>query len=156
MARGDMIVFDQFAEDCGLKLHNLNTDTINYAIIDNTTSIVTTLADPRWGAGGTTNLSSNQVATNAGYTGPVDTTNTFGDGASSDIKKLDCPNITVTGNASSTATDCYWMVFYNDTDAGKRCICAIDLGGPVSVADGDINVTIDSAGILQFQRVASA
>ena len=57
MAQGDVTWFEQAFVDIQEGLHDLENDTIKLGLTDSTTTPASTTADPRWGAGGTTNLS---------------------------------------------------------------------------------------------------
>lgn len=75
MAVGDVKWFAQALLDLGTKKHDLSADTFKYGILKSAANggidLTQSLADPRWGAGGATNLSSSQVATGGtSYTGP--------------------------------------------------------------------------------------
>ena len=150
MARGDVVFFNQFMGDLGRKLHDLDNDTFNYAIVDNSTVLAATTADPRWGAGGTTNLSLNEVATGTAYTGPAAATIAFDETAGTITI-----DFTVNPNIAQDAggfADGYYLVVYNNTDAGKRAACYMDLGGPVGNVDGPLVINWNASGALVLAR----
>lgn len=141
MAVGDIKWFAQGLLDLGNKLHNLGSDTLKYGIVKSAAnggidpSLSTT--DPRWGAGGTTNLSSSQVATGGtSYTGP-------GSLASatwtlvSNVPTLRANAITLAQDASGF-TNGRWLIIYNDTDSGKRALAFVDLGSDRSLVTGQL------------------
>ena len=67
MAQGDVHIFDQFLHDIMTDgVHNLDSDNIYCALIDSVTTPAETTSDPRWGTGGGTNLSTNEVTETAG------------------------------------------------------------------------------------------
>lgn len=135
MARGDIHWFNRALLDCGKKLHDLSADTLKLGIVDNTTVPGVNTADPRWGAGGTTDLSANEVATATGYAGPITlASKTFTQ--VSNIPTLRADVVTIAQDASGF-TDAYWGVIYNDTDTGKRALAYVDLGGPIGNVSGD-------------------
>ncbi len=49
-------------------------------------------------------------------------------------------------------TDAHWGIVYNFTDAGKDCLCFIELGGPVDMTAGALTVTINASGMLTITR----
>lgn len=49
---------------------------------------------------------------------------------------------------ASNDTDAYWAIVYNYTDAGKDCLCFVDLGGPVDMTAGALTVTWHESGIF--------
>ena len=71
MATGDVTWFDQALVDISKKLINLSADTMKLGLITTSTTPAATTAVPCWGAGGTTNMSTNAVATGTAWTGPV-------------------------------------------------------------------------------------
>ena len=83
MAVGDITWFRAGLLAVGTKLIDLNADTIKLGLVKSAANSgidpTNITADPRWGAGGTTNLSTSQVATGTSYTtgGPSLTTKTF-------------------------------------------------------------------------------
>jgi len=48
----------------------------------------------------------------------------------------------------SNATDAYWGVIYNDTDANDACIAFVELGGPVNMTTGSLTITWHTDGIF--------
>lgn len=44
--------------------------------------------------------------------------------------------------------DAYWGIVYNYTDAGKDCVCFVDLGGPVDMTAGALTITWNASGIF--------
>lgn len=152
MAQGDVFTFDQFWEDLGDKLHNLSSDILKMGIVNNTTVPAANTADPRWGTGGTTDFSANEVTPGGNYVagGP-----TVGDGVtdiwtrSGSVNTLDLLDVSILQNASNPS-GAYWGIIYNSTDAGKRCIGYIDLGGPVDLSAGDFSITWNASGFAQL------
>lgn len=151
MAQGDVVVFNQFWEDVGDKLHNLSSDTFKMGIVTNATVPAATTADPRWGAGGTTNFSTNQVTPGGNYAtgGPI-----VADGTpdawtrSGATTTFDLENVSILQNVSNPS-GAYWGIIYNDTDTGKRCAGYIDLGGPIDLSAGDFTITWNANGMFQ-------
>jgi len=151
MAQGDVTMFNQFWEDLGDKLHNLSTDTFKMGIVTNTTVPTSTTADPRWGAGGTTNFSSNEVTPGGNYStgGP-----TVHDGApdgwtrSVATTTFDLEDVSI-AQSGTNPSGAYWGIIYNDTDTGKRAIGFIDLGGPIDLSAGAFSITWHANGLFQ-------
>lgn len=142
MARGDIHWFNRALFDLGKKLHDLGADTLKLAIISNVVAPDVNTPDPRWGAAGSTNLSSNQVAAATGYTGPIALTSVSWTQVSN-IPTLRAAVPVIPQDAAGFANG-WWGVIYNDTDAGKRCLCFVDLGGAVGNVNGPL--TVDWAG----------
>lgn len=147
MARGDVKWFAAYekAAKSGVGF-NLTSDTLKLGIVNNTTAPSVSTNDPRWGAGGTTDFSANQVATGTAYTGPI-TLSSVTYNRSNGVVTLDAADITVAQDASGF-TNGYYGIIYDDTVAGKYAIGFIDLGGPVSIQGGALNITWNASGIL--------
>ena len=145
MARGDVKLFaayDKVAHD-GVAF-TIGTNTLKMGIVTSATVPTVGTADPRWGTGGSTNFSTNEVATATAYTGPITLTNVTWT-RSSGVITLDFDNVTVAQDASGF-TNAAYAIIYNDTVAGKYCIGFIDLGGPVSIVSGALNININASG----------
>jgi hypothetical protein len=152
MARGDVKWFASFllkSKNGGA--FNLATDSIKIGIVTSTTAPSVSTADPRWGAGGSTDFSANQVATGTGYTGPVAlTTQTYT--RSNGVDTFDADDVTIPQDASGFTNGAYGIL-YDDTVAGKYAIGFIDLGGPVGIQSGPLNIVWNASGI--FTETAS-
>lgn len=135
MATGDVKWFAQGLLDLGNKLHNLGSETLKLGIVNNTTVPTVSTSDPRWGAGGTTNFSTNQVGTGGtSYTGPL-TLSSVTWALQSGVPTLRASNVSLSQDASGFTTGRYGII-YNDTDTGKRALAFIDFGATISLAAG--------------------
>ncbi len=149
MAQGAMIVFDT-------ALLNMvkdwdDADTYKFGIVTNATVPTRDTAAPHWGGTGTTNFATNQVATGGtSYTGPVTLSGYAYTEAAANTFRLAFTSPSVIAQDASGFTDGYWMVAYNDTDANKRCLFAIELGGPISIVGGSLTITFNANGIFQI------
>lgn len=152
MAAGDVFVFDQFMVDVQEKIHDLENDSVKVALITSAVTPAVTDADPRWGAGGTTNFSTSQVTPGGNYT-------TGGSAAAT-------PSVTLTGGAAvfdagdisiaqhaSNPTNARWGIMYNDTAAGKNCIGYVDLGTTINLSAGAFSITWNASGITSMNQV---
>lgn len=146
MARGDVKFFANFdlRSKNGVSF-NLATDSLKLGICNNTTVPTVGTADPRWGAGGTTDFSANQVATGTGYTGPVTLTSVTWT-RSAGVNTLAAANVAIPQDAAGFTTG-YWGILYDDTVAGKYAIGFVDLGGPVSIQGGALNINWNASGV---------
>ncbi len=150
MAQGDVNYFDQFWTDVGNKLHNLSTDTFYIGIVGNGVTPAQTTADPRWGAGGTTDFSAQEVTPGGNYSaGGENLSAVITDNwtSSSGTDKLDFDDVSIAQDASNPS-GCYYGIVYNFTDTGKRCVGWIDLGGPLNLAGGPLTITWHANGFL--------
>lgn len=146
MAQGDVVFFDQALLDLGKKLHDLSADTIKLGLITSVVTPAATTADPRWGAGGSTNLSTNEVTAGGNYAagGPSLATVTWT--LTGGLAMLDAADLTVTQHASNP-TNARWGILYNSTDVGKRAIGYVDLGSAFDMTTGDLVFTWNANGI---------
>jgi hypothetical protein len=151
MASGDVVFFDQWLVDVQEGVHNMETNTINLGLIDSTQTPAATATDPRWGAGGTVNYSTDEVTPGGNYsTGGAAIANpsvtlTAGAGV------FDGDDISILQNASNP-TNARWGIIYNDTAAGKNCIGYVDLGAVVDLSAGDFSVTWNASGISSMDQ----
>ena len=152
MATGDITLFDQFLVDMGNGVHNLSSDTIKMAFVSNAVTPATTTADPRWGAGGSTNLSTDEQSGGNMTAGGV-TLASFACTLSGGTAKLDATDPATYSQNASNPTSIYHAVIYNDTATGKNAICSIEMGGPVSGVAGDVTVTFNASGIATGDQV---
>lgn len=145
MAAGDIKWFAQALLDMGKKLHDLSADTLKLGIITSAVTPSLSTSDPRWGAGGSTNLSTNQVATGGtSYTGPQ-TLASVTWSLVSNVPTLRSTDVSLAQDASGF-TNGRWGIIYNDTDAGKRAIGFIDFGSDRSLATGSLTINFGGAG----------
>ena len=148
MATGDFKFFAQGLHDIGNKLIDLDTDTINFGIVTGVLTPTVTLAAPCWGAGGTNNMSTNQITTATSYTGPVAlASKTWTKDATGAV--WDAADPSVIAQDAGGATNAVWLIFYSDTAAQKQCIGYMDIGvtTPVSLVAGSLTITFSGSGI---------
>ncbi len=146
MVQGDVVIFDDAIEylltgspDCPFDL-GATPDTIKVAIINDTITPSTTTADPAWGAGGTTNLSTNEES---GDQYPVGG-KTIGSVVVSivgGVPQLDMADPTTWAQGGANPTVCHWGVVYSDTASNKNCLAYVDLGGLFDATTGDLTIT---------------
>jgi hypothetical protein len=142
MAQGDLTVFEEFAKDIGSERHNFSSDSLKLGLIDSTAAPTAADATPVWG-----DYSGNEVS-GSGYVAGGATLGGVTWTEASGVATLDdTSNVTWSQNASGP-TNIYYGVLYNDSDASDAAICYIDMGGPVSLQDGDVSVTWNASGIL--------
>jgi len=149
MANVTFIPFNQFLKDEKLKIHNEDTDTFKAAFVTSTLTLTAALADPRWGAGGSNDLSANEVsATSANYAaGGIDISSAITISGST-VTFDGTVNPSWTKDATDGFTDARYFVVYNDTASGKQAVGFGDLGSNQSLAANDLVITWDSLGII--------
>jgi hypothetical protein len=123
------------------------SDTIKMGIITNAVTPSLSDSDPRWGAGGGQNYSTAEVTPGGNYSAGGITVAGNAVAFSAPNVNLQCTSpISLAANASNP-TGAYWGIFYSSTDAGKRVLGYVDLGGPLSLVNGlQINVAGVSSG----------
>ena len=151
MAAGDVIVFDQFLVDVQEKIHDLETDSIKVALITSAVTPAATDADPRWGAGGTTNFSTSQVTPGGNYTTGGSAAATPSVTLSGGAAVFDAGDISIAQHASNP-TNARWGILYNDTAAGKQCIGYVDLGTTIDLSAGAFSITWNASGITSMNQ----
>lgn len=152
MATGDVTWFDQALLDLGKKIHDLSTDVLKLGLVTSTVTPSATTADPRWGAGGGTNLSTNAVATGTAWTGPV-TLASVAWTIVAGTPTLDAADPAQIAQDGSGFTNARWGIIYNDTAAGKQALCFIDLGSDRSIVTGPLSITFNASGVLTLNQV---
>ena len=143
MARNDWVTFEEFSLDLANKVHNLGSDTFKVALVDETIPVpVAGSVEPEW-----TDFSGNEVS-GTGYTaGGTALTGVSTSEAAGVTTFDDTVNLTWSQNGAGP-TDIYWAILYNDSAASKECVGFLDMGGPVSLQDGDVSITWNASGIL--------
>lgn len=124
------------------------SDTLLCALITTSTTPSISDSDPRWGAGGAQNYSTNEVTPGGNYSagGFTLTGNTVTNSGSVISLNATSP-ISWAANASNP-TNARWAIFYSSTDAGKRVLGFMDLGAVVSLVNGlQININSVSSGV---------
>lgn len=153
MAIGDVTLFNEFYEDIGLEVHQLETDTLKVGLITDAATPTAATGDPRWGAGGSTNFSSSQVTPGGNYStgGPAIANNTYTE--TSGTATLDGDNISIAQDGSNP-TDARWGIIYNDTSTGKEAIGFVDLGGDTDLSAGAFAINWNASGIATLAAAA--
>lgn len=149
MAQGDLIVFDSSLPNL-IKDWDGDSDTWKMGIVDNTTTPTRDTAAPHWGGTGTTNFATNEVGTGGGYTGPLTLSSFAFTEAAANTFRLDFADPATISQNASGFTNGYWAIIFNDTDTNKRALCAIDLGGPISITGGPLVIQFNANGIFQI------
>lgn len=159
MAAGDIKIQAKFVSNMTLtSLASLwATNTVKFGIITSTTTPAITDSDPRWGAGGTQNYSTNEVTPGGNYAAGGITLSGTTSTLSGAVTSLNATSpISIAANASNP-TNARWGIFYDNTDAGKRVFGFYDFGGVVSLVPGyQINLNGVSSGTQPvFQGTAT-
>ena len=151
MASGDFKWFAQGLHDLGNKIHDLDTDDWRMGIITTAATPAVNTSAPHWGGTGTTNFSTNQVATGGtSYTAPIVLTSEAW-ALNATGAAMDCADITLAQDASGF-TNGRWGIVYNNTDANKRAVGYLDLGSDRSLVAGSLTITMNASGILSLSQ----
>lgn len=144
MAKGDLTIFEEFANDLGLSKYNLNTDTLKLMLISTAAaSVAASTATPTY-----SDFSGAEMASGNGYTTGGATVASTSYVEASGVGTLDGNNVTWSQNASGFTT-ARTAILYDFTHASSVAICKVDLGSTnVSLQDGDVSVNWSSSGIL--------
>ncbi|RLB93607.1 MAG: hypothetical protein DRH26_03465 [Deltaproteobacteria bacterium] len=141
MARGDLVLFEEFALQIGQEKHNFPSDTLKAGIVDATITPTAADATPTWG-----DYSANEVGTGGGYTANGMTLAGVAYSEAGGVATLDANDLALIQDASGF-TDGFWLILYNDTNATDMAMGFVDLGGPVSEVAGPIDVAWNASGI---------
>lgn len=153
MAAGDIAFFEQFYVDVQEGLHDLENDTIKLGLVTSTATLAVTDSDPRWGAGGGTNVSTNEVSAGGNYSAGGATMANPTVTLASNKGQFDADDVSITQDGSNP-TNARRGVIYNDTDAGKRAIGIVDLGADIDLSAGDFSVAWNASGISTLGAAA--
>ena len=148
MAAGDFKWFAQGLKSLADKLIDLDTDTIKFGLVTNSTVPTVLIGDPRWGAGGTTNFSSTEITPATSYTAPITLVNPTCTKDNTGFV-FDADNPAVIAQDAGGATNIAYAIFYSDTSAQKNCIGYMELSttGAISLAAGSLTITFSGSGI---------
>ena len=142
MARGDVVLFEEFAREEGEGVHDFSADTLKVGLVDNTVTPTASDATPRW-----SDYSANEVSTSGGYTADGETLTNVTWLEADGVATLDADNISLAQN-SEGFTDAYWGIIYNSSATNGEAIGFIDLGGPVSEQSGPVAIIWNVSGIF--------
>ena len=148
MAQGDVTIFNQFFADVGLEIHQLEADTIKLALVGNGVTPTAATSDPRWGAGGGTDFSAQEVTPGGNYgANGTDVAATYSQ--TGGVATLDGVTNPSWPKAAGGPTGVYWGILFNDSATGKQCIGFVEIGTNVSNVDSDISVEWAATGIYR-------
>ena len=153
MAQGDVTLFNKAVEHIGEKVINLETDTFKLGLVTNAVTPAATTSDPCWGAGGSTNLSTNEVTPGGNYSaGGASVANpTYVESAGT--VTFDADDVTIAQHASNP-TNARWGIIYSDTATNKNAVVYVDLGGVTDLSTGAFTLTWNASGIFSFAVAA--
>lgn len=156
MAQGTLALFDEFAESIGDGRIDLDTDTFKIAFVTlqvgGTPTIAKTDPVPTWGAGGTTNLSTSEVAAGGGYTAGGESLASVTWAQAAGVGKFDAADVVWTSSGAGDPATIKTAVIYSDTATNKDCVGFIDMTADgttaISLLAGDVTVAFGAGGIF--------
>jgi hypothetical protein len=142
MATGSVIVFDQAVIDILNKVHNFSGDDFRIGFATTVTTPLKTTPAPHWGGTGTTNFATNQVSTaGTSYPGPIPLT---GEAVSnsSGIISFSANKVGPLAQDAAGPANIAWGIIYNNTDANKRAVAAVELSasGTLSLVGAPVEI----------------
>lgn len=149
MAYEDLVFFDDFWLDLGDGVHNLSTDNLKCAVVDQTVTLLQTTSNPHWGATGT-NVSAGELTGGSYTAGGDDLTVTVSDpwSITGDTTKFDLDDYGTKAQNASNPTTAFYLVLYNDTATNKPAIGYVDLGGSTDLTTGNLYCQWDASGLF--------
>ena len=147
MAQGDVTIFQQFLEDVGRKVHNLNADFVFLGLIDSVVTPGATSAVVRWGAGSTQDYVGNQATPIGGtyVSGGQYATNTYVEAAGT--ATFDGADIVAWTQNAGNPTNARWGILWNNTATNDEAVAFLDLGSAFDMTTGDLTITWNGSGI---------
>lgn len=149
MAVGDVVVFAAAKEKMGDGALALSTGPFHIGLITSAATPTETATDPRWGSGGTTNYSSNEVTPGGNYSagGPqLDVTITDNWSLSGATATFDLDDVSISQHASNP-TNARWGIIYQN-DANDYAIAYVDLGSDRDLSGGNFTITWNASGLF--------
>ena len=141
MARGDLTLFEEFANQLGSENHVFEAagDTIRVALFTASRTFAAADASPAYS-------STNEVS-GTGYTAGGATIASQSYNEASGVATFDGADVTWSQNASGF-TGATSALIYNDSNASDMAIGWVDLGSAVSQQDGDVTISWNASGIF--------
>lgn len=150
---GEFYLFNVAVKKCGDGTIDLDTHSIKWALVTNAVTPAATTSNPCWGAGGSTNLSTNQVTPGGNYASGGAALASVTWVESTGTVTFDCENLTIAQHASNP-TNARWVVFYSNTATNKDAIGFIDLGGITDLSAGAFTYNVSASGLFYFAAAA--
>ena len=147
MAKGDVVLFAQFKKDKGDGVHKLSTNTLMFACIKSAANggidPTETDADPRWGIGGTTDLSAAEVTPGGNYVAGGVALSGVTWALNGAVVKLSSADVNIPIDPANP-TNARWGIVYNITAAGKQAIGFVDFGADVDITADSLDYIVDA------------
>lgn len=156
MAQGTITLFNEFSKAIADGRIDVDTHTFKVALVTlqvgGTPTIAATDAVPCWGAGGSTNLSSSEVAAGGGYTAGGITLTSVTWSQSGGVTTFDAADILWTSSASGDPATIKAAVLYSDTATNKDAVGFLDMTADgttaISLLAGNVGINWHASGIF--------
>ena len=160
MAQGTFQLFDEFSESIGDGRMDMDTDTFKVAFVTLQVGGVPTIAKddpvPTWGAGGTTDISADEVTPGGGYTAGGEALTSVTWAQTGGSSKFDAADVAWTSSASGDPATIKTAVLYSDTATNKDCVGFWDMTDDgttaISLLAGDITLAHNASGIFTLSQ----
>jgi hypothetical protein len=145
MAKGDLTIFEKFANDVGAGYYDLDGNTYKLALISTAAgSVAASTASPNYA-----DFSGAEMASGNGYSTGGATVASTGYTEASGVGTLVGNSVTWSQNASGFTTARTAILYTTNSSPANTALCYVDLGSvAVSLADGDVTVSWHSSGVL--------
>lgn len=140
------VTFDQARIDVFNGVHDLTNDDIKVAFISSASTPSQSTAAPHFGGTGTTDLSTNEVTGGDISAGGKALANQAVSGDPNTLFNAD--DVAIANNASNPSNVRH-LIYYNNTDANKRCLGYVSFGVDQDLSTGT-NTIDHTNGIVQI------
>jgi hypothetical protein len=152
MAQGDVTIFNAAIEKLMEKKFDFEAGTWKLGLITASLTPAATTADPCWGAGGSTNLTTYQVTPGGNYSTGGPTLANPAATLTGGVCKFVFDAVSIAQDASNPTT-ARWGVIYEDTATNKDAWAYVDLGGVTDLSAGGFSMTPNASGLHDIQAV---
>ena len=146
MAQGDVTLFNQFKAYEGDGTCDMDGHVFRAALITVAITPAADTADPCWGAGGTTDLSTAECTPGGNYAAGGSTLTGVTFTETGGTVTWDADNVAIAQSATNPA-DARWVILYDDTATVKPAVAFVDLGGVTDLSAGGFSLTWSGSGI---------
>lgn len=152
MARGDLVLFEEFADHLGGYKHNFEAagHTYKVAMITTGYASVLTTATAVWATWSAADIGATWSTANYTTGGAALTSQSYSE--ASGTATFDASSVTWSQDASlASSTGANTAILYNTNTSSastQYAVCKIDLGGPIHLKDGDITISWNASGIF--------
>jgi hypothetical protein len=146
VAQGDLTFFNAAKLKVLQKKIHFSTDTIKFALVTSSVTPIAATADPCWGAGGATNLTTYEVTPGGNYSAGGSTVGSLSLAEDAGTVTWDSAAVSI-AQSGSNPTNARWGIYYSDTSANKDAIAFVDLGGVTDLSVGGFSVTPNASGL---------